>query len=909
MSAGEMLNERDAIRAHAQERLERAGATGEHARRVELFKRYLKLETDRLRMRHRMGLGGVDVAATRSYQIDQLVIRAAQVAAETAGPEAAAELSRSALVALGGYGRGELAPYSDVDLLFLHRGRPSPALTQFVEQVLMLLWDTGLTVGHSFRSPKECVAICRDDLVSRTSLTESRLVAGSGELFQELLAAMDGLLRERRARDAFLEQMRREHRERHAKHENAVCVQEPDAKEGKGGLRELHTVLWIAHARLGARGLAGLEAGGWITDREHKTARRAYDFLARVRNEAHFSTGRKTDRLSLDLQDEIARRLGYTPRGGLLSSELFMRDYYRRASELAEFADRFVRRDLEPPARGILGALRSRRTSRGLEVRSGRLHSRRGDLPGGGAALLDVFAAAQAEGVPLSDELADQVRSRLGSVDGALRADASVARAFVDVLRWRGRVGPALRAMHETGFLGRYLPEFARVSFLVQHDFFHRYTVDEHTLRAIEAIDEVASGASPEVRPFGRVLDEVEDAAPLYLGMLLHDVGKGRGGGHVEKGARIAPRVCARLRLDDAGAANVVFLVEAHLDMSQVSQQRDLTETATVAAFTDRVGSLDRLNMLLLLTYADHRAVAPGIWNEWKGTLLWELYNGTRERLAGIPGKAASEGHEAQAKAVAALRASYAEPEIEHHFAEMSERYLRSTDAARMERHFRLAHGRGDAPVAFEWRDLTEGHGTELTVVADDREGLFARLAGTLTANGVDVLSVDLWSRGDGVAIDTFRVSEVSSHRPVRPERRAKVEDGVREALAGRLDVAAAVEKWRARQAPQVRRAWGRGARQPSVRFDHEASASATVIEVKAPDRPGLAWTIADAIARLGLNITFAKIATAKALALDVFYVTDRGRKLGPGDLPRVEQALIAALAERPRVDSVKEER
>lgn len=904
-----MLNEREAIRAHAQERLERAGAAGEHARRVELFKRFLKLETDRLRMRHRMGLGGLDVAATRSYQIDQLVIRAAQIAAEAAGPAATAELSRTALVALGGYGRGELAPFSDVDLLFLHRGRSSPVLTQFVEQVLMLLWDTGLTVGHSFRSAKECASISREDLVSRTSLTEARLVTGSSELFQEMHVAMDGLLRDRRARDAFLEEMRREHRERQAKHENAVCVQEPDVKEGKGGLRELHTVLWIAHARLGARGLAGLEAGGWISDREHKAARRAYDFLSRVRNEAHFSTGRKTDRLSLDLQDEIARRLGYTPKGGLLSSELFMRDYYRRATELAEFAERFVRRDLEPPARGLLTALRSKRASRGLEVRGGRLHSRRRELPGGGAALLEVFATAQAEGVPLSDELADEVRARLGGVDAGFRVDPAAARLFVDVLRWRGRVGPALRAMHETGFLGRYLPEFARVSFLVQHDFFHRYTVDEHTLRAIEAIDEVAAGASPEVRPFGRVLDEVEDAAPLYLGMLLHDVGKGRGGGHVEKGARTAPRVCARLGLDAGRAAEVVFLVEAHLEMSQVSQQRDLTEPAPILAFADRVGSLERLNMLLLLTYADHRAVAPGIWNEWKGTLLWELYNRTRERLAGIPGPAASAGHAAQAKAVASLRHAFAEADIERHFALMPERYLRSTDAARMERHFRLAAARGVSAVAFEWRDLADGHCTEMTVVAPDREGLFARLAGMLTANGVDVLSVDLWSRSDGVAIDTFRLSEVSSHRPVRPERRAKIEDGIREAIAGRVGVAAAIERWRARQAPQARRAWGRGQRHATVRFDHEASATATVIEVKAPDRPGLAFTIADALARLGLNITFAKVATAKALALDVFYVTDRGRKLGPGDLPRVEQGLLEALGEGAPVHSVKEAR
>jgi [protein-PII] uridylyltransferase len=903
-----MLKEREAIRAHAQERLYEAGGAGEHARRVELFRRFLKLETDRLRMRHQMGLGGLDVAATRSYQVDQLVTRAAQVAAGEAGPAAALELGRTALVALGGYGRGELAPFSDVDLLFLHRGKVSPVLSRFVEQVLILLWDCGLTVGHSFRTPKECAAISRDDLVSRTSLTEARLIVGSAELFSDLLGAMDGLLRDRRARDSFLEAMRREYDVRHAKHEDAVCVQEPNVKEGRGGLRDLHTVLWIAHARLGARGLAGLEAGGWIDEREHRTARRAYDFLCRVRNEAHFSTGRKTDRLGLDLQDELARRLGFTPRGGLLSSELFMREYYLRATDLAEFADRLVRREMEPPARGILTALRSRRPARGLEVRAGRLHMRGREVAGGGGALMEVFAAAQAEGAALSDELADAIRGRLSHVDRNLRRDAHAARVFVDVLRWRGRVGGALRAMHRTGFLGRYLPEFARVSFLVQHDFFHRYTVDEHTLRAIEALDEVATGTSAAVRPFGRVLDEVEDAAPLYLGMLLHDVGKGRGGGHVEKGARIAPRVCERLGLDARTSADVVFLVRAHLEMSQVSQQRDLSEGALIASFADRVGSLERLNLLLLLTYADHRAVAPGIWNEWKAALLWELYHRTRERLAGIPGKAASRGHESQAKAVEALRASFEEADIERHFAGMPERYLRSTDASRMERHFRLAAARGGEPVAFGWRDLSDGHCTEMTVVAEDREGLFARLAGMLTANGVDVLSVELWSRADGVAIDTFRLSEVSSHRPLSPERRARVEAGIHEALVGRVDVASAVERWRGRQPAKARRAWGRAAHVPSVRFDHEASAAATVVEVRAPDRPGLAWTIADTLARLGLNITFAKIATAKALALDVFYVTDRGRKLEPHDLPRVEQALLAALGERPLVEPGKEE-
>ncbi len=900
--------DRESIRAHAHERLRAAGAAAEHARHVELFKRFLKLETDRLRMRHRMGLGGLEIAATRAYQVDQIVIRACQLAAEAAGPAAAAELARCAIVALGGYGRAELAPFSDVDLLFLHRGRPGAPVTAFVEQVLMLLWDAGLTVGHSFRSTRECVSMAREDLHSRTALTEARLVTGSAELFQELLAAMDGLLADRRARDAFLDSMRLEYEERQAKHQGAVCVQEPNVKEGKGGLRELHTVAWVAHARLGARGLSGLEAAGWISEREHKTARRAYDFLLRVRNEAHFATGRKCDVLTLDLQNDLARALGAPSRNGLLSSELFMRDYYRRASELAEFARSFVMRDHEPPPRRLLAAFRARRPARGLEVRVGRLHSR-GELTGGGAALLEVFAAAQAEGVALSDELKAAVRERLSAVDAGVRRDATVARAFLDVLRWRGRVAPALRAMHETGFLGRYLPEFGRVTFLVQHDFFHRYTVDEHTLKAIEALDEVAAGASPELRALGRVFDEVEDAAPLYLGLLLHDIGKGRGGGHVARGAKLVPRVCERLQLSGGPAEDVVFLVAAHLEMSQISQQRDLSEPELVAAFASRVGRLERLNQLMLLTYADHRGVGPGIWNEWKGTLLWELYNRTRERLAGHP-LAEVPGQGARAKAAARLLQAYAEPEVERHFALMPERYMGSTSADHMERHFRLAASRGSAPAAVEWRDLTDGHCTELTVVADDRPGLFARIAGTLTANGVDILSVDLFSRRDGVAIDSFRVSEVSGHRPVKAERRERVGQQLCDAIAGRLDVADAIERWKARTPRKARQAWGRAARGPSVRFDHEASATATVIEVRAPDRPGLAWTVADALARLGLDISFAKIATAKALALDVLYVTDdRGRKLEAEGLPRVEAALLAALAEGAPVLFAKEAR
>jgi [protein-PII] uridylyltransferase len=299
--------------------------------------------------------------------------------------------------------------------------------------------------------------------------------------------------------------------------------------------------------------------------------------------------------------------------------------------------------------------------------------------------------------------------------------------------------------------------------------------------------------------------------------------------------------------------------------------------------------------------------VAPGIWNEWKGALLWELYHRTRQHLAGHPVEGVP-GEGARARAIEALRREFPEEDLERHFALVPERYLRATDATHMARHFRLVSARGDAPVAFDWRDLSDGQCTELALVTGDRPGLLARVAGTLTAHGVNILAVDLFNRTDGVVIDTFRLSEVSSHRPVKPERRSQIEHDVVAALAGTYDVEASVARRLQKNPQRARSAWGRAARGPSVRFDQESSATATVIEVRAQDRPGLAWTLAGTLAHLGLDITFAKIATAKALALDVFYVTDAGgRKLAPEALAAVEAALLAALGGRPQTRTTKE--
>jgi [protein-PII] uridylyltransferase len=911
---------------HANETLATVRADAQPQQQVERFKRFLKIVTGRLKIRHRLGLSGGEIARGMSHMVDIVVCRACQLAASDLS-DIGEELSACSLAALGGYGRQELSPFSDIDLLFLHAGRPSRGVKQFVERVLYLLWDMGLTVGHSFRSVSESVAMARGDLHSHTAMAEARHVNGNAQLFRKLTRELnESVFKKRREGEAFIEAMCRELEARYSKFGGAVCAQEPNVKESPGGLRDLHTVLWVGHARFGSKGLDDLHADGHISGAEYSAARRAYDFLLWVRNDAHFSTGRRVDLLTLDIQPLIASHLGYRPKRGLMASELFMRDYYGRAQELHHFCESFLTRvgqgGRRPGSRvkHLTGSiefkqgkfrLTHKRTLRvesleghNYQVKDGKLHAR--IEPGGFGAdpirLLEIFSMAQDLGVALSDELRLAVRGSLSLVDRRFRASEAAGQALVEMLGRRGRVAGALRMMHETGFLGRFLPEFARITFLVQHDFYHKYTIDEHTLRAIESLDQLAAEVHPKLARFSEVFAEVEDAAPLYLALLLHDIGKGHGSGHVQRGTGIASRVCDRLGLGSEKAEQVVFLVRQHLLMSHLSQRRDLNEKGMIEEFLKTIGSLDRLNMLLLLTYADTNGVAPGIWNDWKATLLWELYARARARLSGEEYVPWDSGRKTLIKQSVhlKLRDQFPPSQVERHFAMMPERYLRACDTDRVVQHLLLINDLGSRALVTDWGNAQERHYTELTVCTRDKVGLFARLAGALTSCGVNILSADLYTREDGIAIDVFKVCEVGAHRPVKLERREALERNLIAVVEGGLDVAAAVETYLARTPQRYRRRKHARAR-PAVQFDSSVSATSTVIEVRAEDEPGLAYSISSALTALGLNIRFAKIATEKNLALDIFYVTDGAeQKLDPSVTDRVEQTLLEALERSP---------
>jgi len=473
--------------------------------------------------------------------------------------------------------------------------------------------------------------------------------------------------------------------------------------------------------------------------------------------------------------------------------------------------------------------------------------------------------------------------------------------------------------MHEIGFLSRFLPEFGHISLLIQHDLYHHYTVDEHTLKAVEALDELYASHDKQRAHLRAIFDEIEDPGLLYLSILLHDIGKGRGRGHIPRGAKIAERVCKRLGLGeivpgsssgqpgcDGRAAKVVLMVRQHVAMAQLAQRRDLNEPHVVADFATRMETLDALNLLLLLTYADLNAVAPGVWSEWKSTLLWELYRRARTMLTGTEALSDETTTTARFKeqVAKALEGSVALSTVERHVALLPDRYVRVTRPAAAAIHLQLVNElnllKGPGSDAFVRRWLRCGReSTELTICARDRHGLCADIAGALAANGIEILSAELNTREDGIALDVFMLREASTLHAIDLHRYPAIERLLRKAIAGEVDVAALVERWRTRNAPRKRIAVTPNPRNlPQVACDNDASQASTLIEVHALDEPGLVYKIASALASLGLDIVCAKIATEKSDALDVFYVTDgEGMKLSQSRMQSVHITLAEMLS------------
>jgi [protein-PII] uridylyltransferase len=872
--------------------------------RLDVLREHVATAYDRLRTRHADGASGAESVRTHAAFMDDL-LRGLYETADGEVRAAGHPRSRLVLAALGGYGRGELHPSSDLDLVLIHGGEVTPYVQRMAQEILYTLWDLGLRVGHACRSLHDCLALARTDLPSRTSMQAARVLAGDQRLFRAL---QQTLRREVYRRDypEFLAQMLAERDERYRRHGGSVYLQEPNVKESAGGLRDVHTALWLGSARFGARTLRELEDKGHLTAKERAAADAALTFLWRVRNELHFLAGTKQDVLERGLQAPVAKSLGYADDEVRLGVETFMRDYYRHARTIHRISARLIARCQEGLARHGTVGRRGRRAALadGLVVYDGRLHlAEPGALQADPVRILRVFWHAQQLGCELDVELERALEEAAPTLaTEAWRAAPALRALFLSILRSWGRVATTLRRMHDTGVLGAYLPEFGALDCLVQYDHYHRYSVDQHSLLAVEVLEGLGPGQGPETDELAQILAEVERPELLMLGILLHDVGKALGHGHAPKGVPLIKAVTRRLNLDDDDAAAVEFLVEHHLLFSHTAERRDIDDPKTA----ERLAAVARypawLTMLYLLTCADIRAVAPGVWNAWRGALLRGLYLRTRTHLAGRAPKAPRRAVVVQRMVQALADPAYREA-AERHLQGMSDRYVRTMSPQRMAAHLRLIDRLREETAVTEVFHFPDLGASDFVVVTRDTPGLFALIAGTLAANGINILSAQIETRADGVAVDTFHVNDPGGDAILDESRWEAVTRDLRRALAGACSVDALLDARRPRRAGLVRPSTPGPAR---VTVDNTLSDTHTVVEVKAPDRLGLLYLVTRALAGEGLDIATAKIATDLDHALDAFYVTDRaGHKVeAPPAIARLRAAVETALAGGPVSDA-----
>ena len=845
-----------------------------------------------LRRRLEAGAAGAGIVALQTSLMDGLLHGVLERAARVVYPEPnPTTADRLALVAVGGYGRRDLAPRSDVDILFLHPYKLTGRGEQIVEYLLYMMWDLGLSVGHATRSVADCLRRAGGDMTIRTALLESRPVWGDESLYRAfhrrfLAEIVSG------GEAAFVAAKLEERDARHARTGGSRYLLEPHVKDGKGGLRDLHALFWIAKYLFRVERLGELVGRGVLSRGEYLRFARAQGFLWRVRAHLHTVSGRAEDRLTFDRQPEIAARMGFRAGPGNLAVERFMKRYFRVAKTVGELTRVFCAvieaERLDPvPVRDAGAASGPARD--GLLVSGGRIAvANEGAFAERPARLIAIFRRAQIEGRDIHPAALRLIHRSLGLIAAPVRDDPEANRAFHAILTDRRGPERTLRLMNEAGVLGRFLPDFGQIVAQTQHDLYHAYTVDEHSIRAVGVLAAIESGALADDLPLASALvHKVRARDALYLALFLHDVAKGRGRDHSTAGGAIARRIARRLGYAPAEAETVAWLVRHHLLFSLTAFKRDPNDPRTVADFAARIGSLERLRMLLVLTAADIAAVGPGRWNAWKGSLLRALYHRAEEVLAG--GREAEDGEEQAARARASLRArltDWSDAEIDRFETKLDTPYWLSTDTAMQEHHARLVRrSGGNGPVVEARADRGRGV-AEVTLYAPDHPGLFAAAAGAVAAAGASIVDARVHTTGDGMALDTFRVQGAGGGVPADADGLERLRAGVACALRG--------GDAPARRAPPADTI----AVEPEVLVDNAASLGHTVIEVSARDRPWLLHDIARTLSACGLSIGSAHASTLGSRAVDVFYVRDRfGLKLSrDSQIDLVRGRLIAML-------------
>lgn len=825
-------------------------------------------------------LGGRAAAAEKTRVMDLVVQGALNFVAEVLHPNPMPTTGeRIAVVAIGGYGRGEMAPYSDVDLLFLTPYKKTAWVDQMIEATLYILWDLRLKVGQSVRSVSECLKLAREDYTIRTSLLEKRYLWGAEDLTAELRAKLRKELFHATAAE-FVEAKLAERDARHERHGGSRYLVEPNVKEAKGGLRDLQNLFWIAKYIYEVDTTEDLLAKGVFAQEEYDTFMAAERFLWTVRCHLHLLAKRPHEQLNFDYQVEIADRMGFEPEGGKRAVEVFMQQYYRHAKKVGELT-RFLCAALEadqkksrPGVGAFLRALNfgaTRVAEHGFFIRDGRIDiGEESFIEEDPLNILRLFEEGLNSGALIHPHAFMMVARRHDLIDDALRASPEANRIFMRLLLETDNPERALRRMNETGVLGAFIPEFDRIVALMQFNMYHHYTVDEHTIHAIGGLKRLEQGELIADLPVASsILKNGVDRAVLYAALFLHDIGKGSQRAHEEVGADIAQTLCPRLGLDDSQTEMVEWLVRNHLVMSDVAQKRDISDPRMVREFAKTVRSTSRLKLLLVLTALDIRAVGPGVWNNWKAQLLRQLFADTMDVLTT---GAESESRNARVAAVQEeLRAKltkWVTADIDAWFERQYPAFWVGLEADALVRIAEMAKSAKPNQVYSRFDQAPERDATRCCLYMADHPGIFSRMAGAFALAGANVVDARTYTSSDGMATSVFWVQQ--NGQPFAPERHERVKKAIHRALRG--DVVA-------RDALKPKRSMKRRERAfevpTTISFDNESSDIHTVIEVDTRDRVGLLYDLTRTLAAANVNIVSAVVTTYGEQAVDSFYVKD----------------------------------
>lgn len=857
-----------------------------------------------VRKRFDQGATGVQVASTQSSVNDRIIESIWKLAlAECNSDETELLRRQSALIAVGGSGRGEAAPYSDIDLLFLHAGSVTDLFHRVAGVAVRACWDVGVKIGHSIRTPGDALRMARGDISFCTSLVETRLLWGSESLHQRLMRKFARLV-QRHGGEPFLSQAIASRRQEREECGGAVQQLEPDVKRAFGGLRDVHLIRWIGFARHGVADLNSLKLQGAFDPRDGLRVIQANDYLLGIRNELHFAAGRPFDTLTREEQVRIAERQGFEARAGRFAVERFMQRYFEQTTAIADVAERMARdAGRTPAAKRFVDFVMTywvdgtyRIGPNGLDVPRRHL----GRVTSSLEEMLKLFLAAARYQVTVSHALREAVREALRDRPPEEVLSPEASKLFLQLLKTTGKLGHTLRTMYGIGLLEAILPSLRNMRCLLQFNQYHSYTVDEHTLRAVEAAErlEVDPGAP------GRVYKELKHKELLFLALLLHDAGKGFEEDHSEVGQRLAVEAVKRLGLPEHQGDLLVFLVHRHLLMAHLAFRRDTSDPEVLLNFSREVGSADALRLLYILTVADISAVGPGAWTDWKAELIATLYDRCLLWLSGKsylfdePVRLSAIRGEARRLLADGETGSTQDDPLE----QLPPHYLLSTSPRQIAEDLDRQRKRQTGEIVVDGKWDAETGTVEYRVLTDEKlgAGCFHKITGALTAKRMEILSAHICTSSSGAIIDSYRVRDLDHAGEIPEFRMAEVAELVRAVLSGKLDVATLLRS-QPRFAPQLSNVTTEVSRPPlRVTIDNESSDRCTVIDIFALDKPGLLYAIARTLYDLELSLVLAKISTHFDQVVDVFYVTGAdGRKIRDGNRLRAMRAALLESLDR----------